>query len=199
MILEETVSRIPDPDREAMEAAEVRQNHLTKPAGALGRLEDLSIRLAGMTGEARHRFPNRTLVVAAASHGVTEEGVEEGVSAYPASVTAQMVHNILGSGAAINVLADAAEARLIVVDAGVDPEPEAHPVLSSVGFAPGTRNMLHEAAMTRERARRIIEAGIMLTEELTDGGAPPFGTRRYGHRQYHLGGGRRRGHYWDGG
>ncbi len=171
MNLEDTISRIPNLDREAMEAAEIRQSHLTKPAGALGQLEELSVRLAGITGEARPRFPNRTFVVAAASHGVTEEGV----SAYPASVTAQMVQNILVGGAAINVLADAAGARLILVDAGVDPEPVPHPELRSVRLAPGTRNMLHEPAMPPEHARQIVEAGIALAEELADVGTTLLG------------------------
>lgn len=171
MTLEEKVSRIPDLDRQAMEAAEMRQSHLTKPAGALGRLEELSVRLSGITGEARPRLQNRAFVVAAASHGVTEEGV----SAYPASVTAQMVKNILGGGAAINVLADAAGARLTVVDAGVNPEPESHSELRSVRLAPGTRNMLHEPAMMHEDASSIVEAGVALVEELADDGTNLLG------------------------
>ena len=165
MILEDTISRMPPLDRKAMEAAEVRQSHLTKPAGALGRLEELSVRLAGITGEERPRFAHRALVVAAASHGVAEEGV----SAYPASVTAQMVQNILAGGAAINALADAAGARLVVVDAGVDPEPEQHPDLRDVRLASGTRSFYREPAMPREHARTMIEAGIELVEELAAG------------------------------
>ena len=165
MTLEDTISRMPPLDRKAMEAAEVRQSHLTKPAGALGRLEELSVRLAGITGEARPRFVHRALVVAAASHGVAEEGV----SAYPASVTAQMLQNILAGGAAINVLADAAGARLVVVDAGVNPEPEQHPDLRNVRLASGTRSFYREPAMPREHARTMIEAGIELVEELADG------------------------------
>ncbi|MGB3682894.1 MAG: nicotinate-nucleotide--dimethylbenzimidazole phosphoribosyltransferase [Rubrobacteraceae bacterium] len=171
MTLEEKISRIPDLDREAMEAAEIRQSHLTKPAGALGRLEELSVRLAGITGEARPRFTDRALVVAAASHGVAEEGV----SAYPASVTAQMVQNILAGGAAINALADAAGARLVVVDAGVDPEPEQHPELREVRLAPGTRSFYTEPAMSKEHARSMVEAGIELVEELADGGTALLG------------------------
>ncbi len=171
MILGETISRILALDREAMETAEMRQSHLTKPAGALGRLEEFSVRLAGITGESRPRFPNRALVVAAASHGVTEEGV----SAYPAAVTAQMVQNILGGGAAINALADAAGSRLVVVDAGVDPEPEPHPELRRVGLAPGTRNMLREPAMPPEHARLIVEEGITLVEDMADGGTVLLG------------------------
>ncbi len=171
MTLEGKISRIPGLDREAMEAAEIRQSHLTKPAGALGRLEELSVRLAGVTGEARPRFEKRALVVAAASHGVTDEEV----SAYPASVTARMVQNILGGGAAINVLADAAGARLVVVDAGVSPEPGPHPELRRVRPAPGTRNMFREPAMARAPARNIVEAGIELVEELADDGTTLLG------------------------
>ena len=171
MTLEETTFRLPPLDRNAMETAEMRQSHLTKPAGALGRLEELSIRLAGITGKARPRFPNRVLVAAAASHGVAEEGV----SAYPASVTAQMIHNILGGGAAINALADAAAARLVAVDAGVAPGPEPHPKLRVVRLAPGTSNMLREPAMPQEHARRTIEAGIALAEELADSGTTLLG------------------------
>ena len=171
MTLKKTISRIPDLDREAMEAAEIRQSHLTKPAGALGRLEELSVRLAGMTGEERPFFTDRTLVVAAASHGVAEEGV----SAYPASVTTQMVQNILAGGAAINALADAAGARLVVVDAGVDPEPEPHPELRNARLAPGTRSFYREPAMPEEHARSIVEAGIELAEELADGGTNLLG------------------------
>lgn len=175
MILEQTISRVSALDLEAMEAAEARQSHLTKPAGALGRLEDLSVRLAGITGEERPRFPERTLVVAAASHGVTQEGV----SAYPASVTAQMVYNILGGGAAINILAAAAGAHLVVVDAGVDarvvPDPGPRPELRRARLAPGTRDMLREPAMPPEHARHIAEAGIMLVEELADGGTNLLG------------------------
>ncbi|MGF1471456.1 MAG: nicotinate-nucleotide--dimethylbenzimidazole phosphoribosyltransferase [Rubrobacteraceae bacterium] len=171
MSLEETIYRIPAPDREAMEAAEVRQSHLTKPAGALGRLEKLGVRLAGITGSDRPRFPDSVLVVAAASHGVAEEGV----SAYPASVTAQMVRNILEGGAAINVLCAAAGARLVVVDAGVAPEPERHPELRSFPPAPGTRNMLREPAMPPGHARATIESGIELVEELADSGATLLG------------------------
>ena len=171
MSLEQTISRITGLDQEAMGAAEVRQSHLTKPAEALGQLEELSVRLAGITGSGRPRFSDRTLVVAAASHGVTEEGV----SAYPASVTAQMVHNILGGGAAINVLAHAAGARLVVVDAGVAPKPGPHPGLRSARRASGTRNMLHELAMPREHARLVVEAGVALAEELADDGTKLLG------------------------
>src|SRR3989304_2266187 len=102
-------------DETAMEAARARQNTLTKPPGSLGRLEELSIQLAGITGQPRPRVERKAVIVMAGDHGVTAEGV----SAYPSEVTPQMVLNFLRGGAAINVLARQAGARVVVVDIGV--------------------------------------------------------------------------------
>src|SRR5689334_12792713 len=88
-------------DEMAMAAARARQGRLTKPPGALGRLEELSIWLAGVRGEPLPRVEWKLIVVAAADHGVARAGV----SAYPREVTAQMVLNFLRGGAAVNVLA----------------------------------------------------------------------------------------------
>lgn len=149
-----------------MSAAAERQSRLTKPAGSLGRLESLGVQLAGITGVARPRFARRTIVVAAADHGVAAEGV----SAYPASVTAQMVLNFLAGGAAINVLADNAGARLMVVDAGVDADLPAHVRMRRFKLARATRNFLRQPAMWEGHARQIVAAGIRLMEELAGAG-----------------------------
>jgi nicotinate-nucleotide--dimethylbenzimidazole phosphoribosyltransferase len=164
--LEATIALITPLDAQAMQAAADHQTRLTKPAGALGRLEDLSVQLAGITRSARPRIRESVIVVAAATHGVAVEDV----SAYPASVTAQMVQNFLNGGAAINVLADQAGAELIVVDAGVDPPLRPHPRLRSVRLAPGTQNFRRSRAMSRDQARTIIEVGIALGHELADAG-----------------------------
>ena len=102
-------------DEGAMAATSARLDSLTKPPGSLGRLESLAIQLAGITGDPVATFGRRAIVVAAADHGV----VRQGVSAYPADVTPQMVANFLAGGAAINVLAGRAGATVSVVDAGV--------------------------------------------------------------------------------
>lgn len=162
----EIVAQIAPLDAGTMHAATQRQARLTKPAGALGRLEALSIQLAGIAGIARPRFDRRAIIVAAATHGVAESQV----SAYPSAVTGQMVRNFLAGGAAINVLADQAGADLIVVDAGVADELPQDPQLRSVKLAAGTRNMLHERAMPREHARRIVESGNALVQELAADG-----------------------------
>src|SRR4051794_29203911 len=87
----------------------------TKPRGSLGVLEELAVRIGALQGLAVPRRPECAIVIAAADHGVAAEGV----SAYPQEVTAQMVANFVAGGAAVNVLAREAGARLVVVDAGV--------------------------------------------------------------------------------
>ena len=109
------LDRIGPLDAAAMAAAQARQDRLTKPQGALGRLEALSVQIAGITGQARPRLVDKVIVVMAGDHGVTAEGV----SAYPSSVTAQMVFNFLAGGAAINALARQVGARIVVADLGV--------------------------------------------------------------------------------
>lgn len=108
-------SSIPPLDSAAMAEARRRQATLTKPPGSLGRLERLAIQIVGMTARSRPRLHHRDVVVMVADHGV----VAEGVSAYPSSVTAQMVHNFVNGGAAINVLARQVRGRVRVVDVGV--------------------------------------------------------------------------------
>ncbi len=113
--LDAALARIAPLDVAAMAAAAAHLDRLTKPPGSLGRLETLLIELAGITGRVDAPVARRTVVVAAADHGV----VRQGVSAYPSDVTAQMVANFLAGGAAINALAGAAGADVVVVDAGV--------------------------------------------------------------------------------
>jgi nicotinate-nucleotide--dimethylbenzimidazole phosphoribosyltransferase len=140
----------------AQVAARERQNSLTKPPGSLGRLEALSIQLAGITGRERPLFPQKAVIVMAGDHGV----VAEGVSAYPAEVTPQMVLNFLHGGAAINVLARAAGARVVIADLGVAAELPDHPGLIKRKVAFGTQNMAVGPAMTRAQAKAALQAGM---------------------------------------
>ncbi len=139
-----------------MAAAHERQQQLTKPAGALGRLESLSIQLAGITGLMHPPLAPRRVIVCAGDHGVTAEGV----SAFPAAVTGQMVHNFLNGGAAINVLAGLFDADVIVLDVGVQSDLPASQHLLDAKVRPATANFLREPAMTRAEAVASIEAGI---------------------------------------
>jgi nicotinate-nucleotide--dimethylbenzimidazole phosphoribosyltransferase len=152
---------IPPFDAGAARATARRLDRLTKPQGSLGRLEELAIRLAGMTGDPRCRFQHRAVVVMAADHGVTEEAV----SAYPPEVTAQMVANFAAGGAGINVLARRANARVVVVDMGVRTPVRAAGVLDRRVGA-GTRNMVREPAMTLAQAEAAVATGQQLAEQL---------------------------------
>ena len=163
-------------DEAAMAQARKRQSQLTKPAGSLGRLEQLSVQLAGMTGQAVPEIGDKAVVVMAADHGVTQEGV----SAYPSEVTAQMVANFLAGGAAINVLARQAGARVVVVDMGVSAELEPSPGLTVRKVAPGTANMAAGPAMSREQAVKAIENGREVMRALAEEQVQLVGTGEMG-------------------
>lgn len=156
-----TIANIQPLDRAAMAAAEQRQGILTKPAQALGRLESLSIRLAGITGQPQPSMARKAIAVMAADHGV----VAEGVSAFPAEVTPQMVYNFLAGGAAINVLGRHVGARVLVTDVGVACEMNELAGMRHKKVHAGTANMAVGPAMTREEAIQAFEVGIELVEE----------------------------------
>ena len=166
------VSGIGPLDDEAMRAVRERQGRLTKPAGSLGRLEELSVQLAGITACASPQVRQRAIIVMAGDHGVTAEGV----SAYPQEVTPQMVYNFVRGGAAINVLARHAGARVVVVDAGVAAELEPHPMILSRRVAAGTRNLAAGPAMTYEQAIACLEVGIDVVDAEVARGLELVGT-----------------------
>ncbi|GCC11448.1 nicotinate-nucleotide--dimethylbenzimidazole phosphoribosyltransferase [archaeon] len=154
-LLKDTIKRIKPVDSEAMEKARERQDDLTKPRGSLGKLEEISIKLAGIQGNAIPEIKNKVIFTFAGDHGI----VEEGISAYPSEVTKQMVLNFLNGGAAINVLARHVNARVVVADLGVSGDIEAPElIVKKVGY--GTKNFAREPAMTRAQAVEAIEAGI---------------------------------------
>ncbi|MCV7191223.1 nicotinate-nucleotide--dimethylbenzimidazole phosphoribosyltransferase [Mycolicibacterium brumae] len=151
------------PDAAAADAARARQSQLTKPAGALGRLEELSVWVAGCQGQCPPRqFERARVLVFAADHGVAAAGV----SAYPSEVTAQMVANIGAGGAAINALADIAGAGVRVIDVAVDTDADApHRIRRSSG------NIAVEDALTRDETAAALAAGAALADEEVDSGA----------------------------
>ena len=124
-MLNDTISRIKPLDETAAAAARTRQDTLTKPPGSLGRLEALSIQIAGITGQPIPSIKDKVIITMAGDHGV----VKDGVSAFPQEVTPQMVMNFLHGGAAINSLARHVGARIVVVDMGVAVDMPAHPQL----------------------------------------------------------------------
>jgi len=148
---------IPLIDDKAAQQAEIRQNNLTKPPKSLGRLEEISIQLAGMKADPAPKVDRKAVIVMAADHGVALEGV----SAFPVEVTSQMVMNFLHGGAAINVLARQAGASVTIVDIGVaaDFDPSL-PRLLHRKVARGTRNMAKGPAMTRAEAEKALACGM---------------------------------------
>ena len=156
-----TLAAIKPLDKDAMAAAVGRQGKLTKPPSALGRLETLSIILAGITGCARPSVARKVIAVMAGDHGV----VAEGVSAYPPEVTAQMIGNFLAGGAAINVLARHVGAQVRVTDVGVAADVSALAGVRHHKVRAGTGNIAREPAMTRDEALRAVVVGIALVEE----------------------------------
>jgi nicotinate-nucleotide--dimethylbenzimidazole phosphoribosyltransferase len=170
--LDAIVDKIGPLDERAMAATESRQQALTKPPGSLGRLEELSIQLAGITGQALPALRHKVVITMAGDHGV----VAEGVSAYPQEVTPQMVINFLNGGAAINVLARHAGARVVIVDMGVAANLDSHPGLVHQKVAPGTQNMARGPAMSREQALRSLLAGAEVVEGELEHGLDIVGT-----------------------
>ncbi len=157
---QETIKSIKPLDEAAMQAASQRQDELTKPQGSLGRMEELSIQIAGITGNPRPKINNKAIIVMAADHGV----VASGVSLYPQEVTAQMVHGFLAGTAGINVLAQHIGARVVAVDMGVMGgfAPHSNLICKMIDF--GTKDMTQGPAMTRQQAIDAIEAGIDVVE-----------------------------------
>jgi len=164
---------IPPIDKQAAKQAQARQNRLTKPPGSLGRLEEISIQLAGMKADPTPKVSQKALIVMAADHGVALEGV----SAFPVEVTKQMVLNFLHGGAAINVLARQAGAATHIVDIGVasDFDPSL-PGLWRRKIAHGTRNMAKEPAMTRVQAEQALACGMEVLAEIAEKGLDVIAT-----------------------
>jgi nicotinate-nucleotide--dimethylbenzimidazole phosphoribosyltransferase len=166
--LESTVAGIRPADAAAMAAARDLQARLTKPAGSLGALEDLSVRLAGLAGSCPPPMPEpATVAVFAGDHGVHRQGV----TPWPQEVTAQMVANFVAGGAVVNALARTAGADRGVVDVGVATPLHGGPNLLDANVRRGTRDLAVEPALTRDEARAAVEVGIGVADALVEAGA----------------------------
>ena len=155
---------VPTPDGRVAAAARRRQDLLTKPRGALGRLEDLSVWVSSCQGHCPPKqFERARIVVFAGDHGVTQAGV----SAYPAEVTGQMFDNIESGGAAINVLAGLAGATVRAVDVAIDRDipGSPHRIRRSSG------NIAVEDALTGDEVESALQVGRRIADEEVDAGA----------------------------
>ena len=169
--LDDICSRIGEIDCGAAEHTQRRLDAKTKPRRSLGRLEDLACTVAAVRATSEPHEPVKAIVVMGADHGVAEEGV----SAYPQEVTRQMLLNFACGGAAINVLARWAGARVVVVDMGVKEPLPPTPTVRMHRLGPGTRNFTRGPAMTRGQALAGLELGIGIAEELAGEGITLLG------------------------
>jgi len=154
-------------DMDALEAAKKHQGNLTKPQGALGSLEDIACWFAARQGKTVPEALQPHICVFAGDHGV----VEEGVSAFPSVVTAEMLKNFATGGAAINVLAKQNNASLSVVDVGVQADVSALEGIKHAKVRAGTGNITKEAAMTEWEYWQAVEVGEEQAEQAVENGA----------------------------
>lgn len=154
-------------DDVARRAAEARQHQLTKPPGALGRLETVAIQLAAMQGTPQPRLDTVRIAVFAADHGVTAEGV----SAFPQSVTVEMVRNFARGGAAVSVLARELGATLEITNLGTVTEHEPLDGVFHQRLGPGTANITLDAAMSEQQLMCALHIGRHSAERARLAGA----------------------------
>ena len=154
--LAQAIRRIGPADARSRRRAEARQRSLTKPPGSLGRLEEVSVQLAGIFATEKPRIRGKAVIVAAADHGV----VAQGVTGYPQAVTGQMVRNFLDGGAAVSVLSRLLGVRQIIVDAGVASNIRDHPDLRRVDAGRGTGDITQGPAMSTGQAEQCLTAGV---------------------------------------
>ena len=170
--LSQAVERIEPADAAAMARARERQANLTKPPGSLGRLEELSVKLAGIFRTERPFIGRKAVIVAAGDHGV----VAQGITGYPQEVTAQMVLNFLAGGAAISVMCRHLGIEQIIVDAGVAADLPENQELRSLKIGRGTGDISQGPAMSRSDAEACFEAGINLAAEVIESGVDLLAT-----------------------
>jgi nicotinate-nucleotide--dimethylbenzimidazole phosphoribosyltransferase len=174
-MLEECLKSITPADEEGKRLARERADRLLMPKRALGRLLELGEKVAGITGFGRMELSRKIVVVMAGDHGVTEEGV----SAYPREVTAQMVRGFVRGHAGINVLARHAGIDVRVVDMGCASDLSDLVRQGSVldaKVSQGTRNIRRGPAMDRSQAIQALDCGIRIARDLADSGVQMIGT-----------------------
>jgi len=157
--IKEIIAEITDLDEKAIEAAKERQAKLAKPPGSLGELEEISIRLAGITGKVNNDLDRRRIIVLCSDNGI----IEEGVSCSPRSVTATQAVNMTKRKTGMSCLAKAFGDDVSVVDVGIADPYECENIVT-YNIAKGTKNFLKEDAMTREQCIEAITTGVKLAK-----------------------------------
>ncbi len=175
-LYEKTKSGIKPAYKDSMKEAAERLDKLAKPIGSLGKLEDLAVKISGITGKQNNCFEKKVTIIMAADNGVAEEGV----SACPQSVTTIQTLNFLKGVTGVCVLSKHAGADIRVVDIGVGSDLGEHPGLINRKIRKGTSNMAKGPAMSREEAVKAIETGMEMVSQLVQEGYSLFGTGEMG-------------------
>ncbi|HIJ60767.1 MAG TPA: nicotinate-nucleotide--dimethylbenzimidazole phosphoribosyltransferase [Nitrospirae bacterium] len=171
-LLKETIEKVKPTNKKWMSKAQEHLDNLTKPQGSLGYLEEIAKKIVAIFEGNTNSQHKKVIFTFAGDHGIAEEGV----SAFPKDVTAQMVFNFIRGGAGINVLARHSGAEVVVVDVAVDYDFGKIEGLLDKKIIRGTKNFLKQPAMTLNEAIKSIEVGIECAIEYCDKGYSIFGT-----------------------
>ncbi|MBS3811374.1 MAG: nicotinate-nucleotide--dimethylbenzimidazole phosphoribosyltransferase [Halanaerobiales bacterium] len=174
-LLEKTIKNIGSLDQGSMESAQTRLDNLTKPPGSLGYLEELAVKIAGITAVTLPDVSQKAHIIMVGDHGV----VKEGVSAFPQTITAAMVKNFLKGGAAVNVFANQYNVDISIADIGMIEKIDDDKLIQT-NIKRGTDNILKGPAMSHKEAVESIEVGIKIAEQLIDRGKNIIGTGEMG-------------------
>lgn len=175
MKLQDALNCIKGLDHEVMDRVQARLDSLTKPLGSLGTLEEITKRMAGITGEMFPKVDKKTVIIMCADNGV----VDEGVSSCPKSVTSAVTQNFTKGITGINIFTRHSNAEIVVVDIGVDDDIKCEGVVDRK-IRKGTWNMAKGPAMTRNEAIKAIEVGIEMVGQLSKKGVNVLGTGEMG-------------------
>ncbi len=173
--MQKTIKEIKPLDENARIKAKEYLDSLIKPIGSLGKLEEIAIQIAGITGKLNNTFDQKCTIVMAADNGIHEEGV----SSCPQNITSSQTINFTKGICGINVLSKHAGAEVAIVDIGVNGEVNVNGIINKK-ICYGTKNMAKEPAMTREQAIKAIEIGIEVATDLANKGCKLFGTGEMG-------------------
>ena len=174
-LLTSVLAAIRPANEASMREARSYQASLAKPPGSLGKLEEIAVRLAGITGRIKNRIEKKRVIVLCADNGVTEEGI----SSAPVSVTMAQAVNMTRHKTGMSCLAKAFGCEVQVVDVGIATPYRCEEVLDRC-IRKGTANLAREAAMTREEALRAVETGIELAAQAAADGVSVVGVGEMG-------------------
>ena len=174
-LIENTLEKIEKRNEEAMEKARERLDSLAKPIGSLGELEEIVVKMAGITGKIYNKIHKKNIVIMCSDNGIWEEGISNCPKGLTVSITENFVKGITG----VCILGDFFKCHRTIVDIGTDYDFQNDGIINKK-VAYGTKNIVKEAAMTRTQCIKAIETGIEIIDGLVKKGYDLFGTGEMG-------------------